>query len=153
MSRDASADADAVAAPPSSSCSPPPPPLRPAARVGPEAAVLAQLACLSRGDVAGASRWCSWARRLGSGAAWESGLRGIRETLRRPEFHALLLTGGGPAAAAAAVSLGAGALPSQRRVLQEVRLSQGGGREREFVWEMSMQDDGVWLVRSIVAVG
>jgi len=124
---------------------------RPAARVGPEAAVLAQISRLAQGDVEGASRWCSWARRLGSGPAWEAGLRQFRETLRRPEHFALLTS----AAAEEEVSLGQGALPSQRRLLQTVRLGRegDGAASREFLWEMSMQDDGVWLVRSIVAVG
>lgn len=159
MTRDASGDDDFFSSSDSANASQP---LRPAARVGPEAAILAQLSRLSRGDVAGASRWCSWARRLGSGAAWEQGLKQFRETLRRPEYHALLMVGGGAAGggdqgAGATVSLGPAALPSQRRVLQSVRVSSGGpggssASEREYLWEMSMQDDGVWLVRSIAAV-
>ncbi|GLC45294.1 hypothetical protein PLESTM_001711900 [Pleodorina starrii] len=127
-------------------------------RCSPEQVVKAQLAALRRGDVAGAASYNVWSRSTSGG--WDLHLSAFRAMLRQPSYHVLLTSYD--------AELGPSALPSMRRMVQEVRLltspsSQGGGGDvygggggggggSSLVFGLCMQANGCWLVEGIRAV-
>jgi len=105
-------------------------------RLPPEAVVIAQLRALRDGDAAAAEAF----------------------VLRCAGQPGLFSAGAGRAIAAALAGsgiraeLGRGALPSQRRHLQEVVISREdstGEGALKLVWGLSVQADGCWMVESI----
>jgi hypothetical protein len=114
-------------------------PQRPHPRSSPELVVLAQLAALSRGDLPAAACFNLWSRNKQAGG-WELQLQEFRGLLRSEPYHLLLRHEG--------ARLGAAALPTQRRQLQEVLLGAG---EARFLWSLCMQGDGCWMVEAIQA--
>jgi hypothetical protein len=124
-------------------------PAAPHQRLGPEAAALAQLAALGRGDVLAAARWNLLAGRLCSAAPGELGAAtsaahaaGWAAFLERPPCAVLVGHAG--------ARLGAAALASQRTQLQEVRVAPaGGGAEAAFLFRMELASSGTWMVGAI----
>ncbi|KAG2435865.1 hypothetical protein HXX76_007060 [Chlamydomonas incerta] len=125
-------------------------------RCSPELVVKAQLAALARGDVVGAASFNLWSRSTSAG--WELHLSAFRSLLAQPAYAPLLAAGG--------AELGPSALPTPRRLLQEVRLTGlrrqaaaaaaagaggggGGGGSCRLVFQLGMQANGCWVVEAI----
>ncbi|PNW71870.1 hypothetical protein CHLRE_16g669600v5 [Chlamydomonas reinhardtii] len=124
-------------------------------RCSPELVVKAQLGALSRGDVVGAASFNLWSRSTSGG--WELHLSAFCSLLAQPAYAPLL--------AAAGAELGPSALPTSRRLVQEVRLTgirrqggtagvtggggSGGGGSCRLVFQLGMQANGCWVVEAI----